>query len=279
MVAPVAPCAVDPCSPADRCRRLRLLARQPRVVDSASMRNTSLLVVGLISACGPKSVSGPKPSCACLDDEAIDDTNLVAFDDAQEDPDGEQLIEIPANRPGDPIRPWATATTKTVECGKERWTVKVGTDDAAEDVPLKPKTTTIKDLSEPDAPEKKGDTRIEPVEMTVYRIDNVTLTHYNEQKDDDYHLVIEDSDENEMIIEVPHPDCMGDSPWVDLVERARAKVDAELDVTSKFKDANVPVSVIGVGFWDKKHGQKGLAPNGIELHPILDICFGTDCEF
>jgi len=27
--------------------------------------------------------------------------------------------------------------------------------------------------------------------------------------------------------------------------------------------------VTGVGFWDEIHGQTGVAPNGIELHPVL----------
>jgi len=27
--------------------------------------------------------------------------------------------------------------------------------------------------------------------------------------------------------------------------------------------------VVGVAFWDSKHGQTGVAPNAIELHPIL----------
>jgi hypothetical protein len=35
----------------------------------------------------------------------------------------------------------------------------------------------------------------------------------------------------------------------------------------------VPVTVTGVGFFDRIHGQTGVAPNGIELHPVLDIQF------
>jgi hypothetical protein len=31
--------------------------------------------------------------------------------------------------------------------------------------------------------------------------------------------------------------------------------------------------VTGVGFFDRIHGQTGVAPNGIELHPVLDIQF------
>jgi hypothetical protein len=31
------------------------------------------------------------------------------------------------------------------------------------------------------------------------------------------------------------------------------------------------VAITGVGFWDEQHGQTGIAPNGIELHPVLNI--------
>jgi hypothetical protein len=31
------------------------------------------------------------------------------------------------------------------------------------------------------------------------------------------------------------------------------------------------VSVTGVGFFDRLHGQEAPARNGIELHPIIDI--------
>jgi hypothetical protein len=33
------------------------------------------------------------------------------------------------------------------------------------------------------------------------------------------------------------------------------------------------VRVTGVGFFDFLHGQTGVAPNGIELHPVLKIEF------
>jgi hypothetical protein len=32
--------------------------------------------------------------------------------------------------------------------------------------------------------------------------------------------------------------------------------------------------VVGVAFFDYKHGHTGVAPNALELHPILDlVCF------
>jgi hypothetical protein len=38
--------------------------------------------------------------------------------------------------------------------------------------------------------------------------------------------------------------------------------------------------VVGVAFFDFKHGQTGVAPNAIELHPILDFaCLGLGGRF
>jgi hypothetical protein len=31
------------------------------------------------------------------------------------------------------------------------------------------------------------------------------------------------------------------------------------------------IVIMGVGFWDEKHGQTGIAPNGVELHPVLSF--------
>ncbi len=42
-------------------------------------------------------------------------------------------------------------------------------------------------------------------------------------------------------------------------------------ITGKQSPKNVYVTVQGVAFFDLIHGQTGVAPNGIELHPILHI--------
>jgi hypothetical protein len=31
------------------------------------------------------------------------------------------------------------------------------------------------------------------------------------------------------------------------------------------------MEITGVGFFDFEHGQSGVAPNAIELHPVLDV--------
>ncbi|HEX4629281.1 MAG TPA: hypothetical protein VH137_10885, partial [Gemmatimonadales bacterium] len=33
------------------------------------------------------------------------------------------------------------------------------------------------------------------------------------------------------------------------------------------------VRITGVGFFDFRHGQRGLAPNAIELHPVIAVAF------
>jgi hypothetical protein len=38
--------------------------------------------------------------------------------------------------------------------------------------------------------------------------------------------------------------------------------------------ANTPVTLRGLGFFDFAHGQDGVAPNAIELHPVISIEFG-----
>jgi hypothetical protein len=37
------------------------------------------------------------------------------------------------------------------------------------------------------------------------------------------------------------------------------------------EDAGKMVEVTGIGFFDRVHGETGQAPNGIELHPVLDL--------
>jgi hypothetical protein len=79
-----------------------------------------------------------------------------------------------------------------------------------------------------------------------------------------------------MISEIPDPTCVGSSsPLLTSIQKARGEFDAKYTATGTFKTANVPVTVTGVGFFDFQHGQTGVAPNGIELHSVLDIQFGA----
>ena len=40
-----------------------------------------------------------------------------------------------------------------------------------------------------------------------------------------------------------------------------------------FQEVSVPVTLTGLGYFDFAHGQRGVAPNAIELHPVINIFF------
>lgn len=165
----------------------------------------------------------------------------------------------------------------TISCGVERWSVKTGTDPDAGSVNTAALTpTTVAALDGQTKPGSLPDNaRLAPTETTVYAV-TATLTLYKREDDSDYHLVLNDASGNTMIVEIPHPACVGDgSPFKSAITSTRAKFDATYTATTSFKAANVPVTVTGVGFFDFIHGQTGVAPNGIELHPVLDISFNT----
>ena len=174
-----------------------------------------------------------------------------------------------------------TVATFGQRCGKERWSVKTGTDSGAGQVNLaNPQPANLVDLIALAAPSPlPTDTRFSPTENTVFVV-NATLTDYKIESgatgDSDYHLVLMDDQGNTMVAEIPSPSCVDpSSPFVGQITNARAEFDAQFSVSSSFQTANVPVQVTGVGFFDFFHNQHGAAPNVIELHPVLDIQFNT----
>ncbi|MBU6198231.1 MAG: PKD domain-containing protein [Xanthomonadaceae bacterium] len=77
-----------------------------------------------------------------------------------------------------------------------------------------------------------------------------------------------------MIAEIPDPACVGaGSPFAADIQNTRGQFDAKYTATTSFQTANIPVQLTGVGMFDFLHGQTGVAPNGIELHPVLGIVF------
>jgi hypothetical protein len=167
------------------------------------------------------------------------------------------------------------------QCGGERWSVKIGSDPDVGLVNLSnPTPTTMATLTSLPAPNPIPDNkRVQPTETTLWII-NATLKQYQKQSDSDYHLLLIDGAGHQMIAEIPSPSCVAaDSPFAAGVSRARAQFDAKFTATSALKTANVPVQITGVGFFDYLAGQTGVAPNGIELHPILDIVFNPTNDF
>src|SRR6266567_2467465 len=162
-------------------------------------------------------------------------------------------------------------------CGVERWSVKTGVDADAGLINLQSTTqTTITSLISLPAPATlPANNRVQPTETTVFQL-QATLTEYKLESDSDYHLILSDGSGDTMISEIPSPTCVGSSSvLLPGIQNARSELDARYTATSTFQIANVPVTITGVGFFDFLHGQTGVAPNGIELHAVLDIQFGT----
>jgi hypothetical protein len=158
-------------------------------------------------------------------------------------------------------------------CGVERWSVKTGTDPAAKQVnTAQVQDSTIAALGSLVAP-RDPTTRIARVETTVYRV-RATLTYYKLESDSDIHLVLSDGAGHTMIAEIPSPHCDAGSAFAAQISAARAAFDGHHREESRSVADGELVTVTGLGFFDFDHGQRGVAPNAIELHPVLSITFG-----
>ena len=160
------------------------------------------------------------------------------------------------------------------DCGTERWTVKTMTDDDRHDIAPGVQDTTIRALRQRPTPTTRPATgRVAPAETTRFRV-HARLREFVREDDGDYHLVLADRAGRTIIAEIPDPGCVGRiSPVRKGIRTARARMDARYDVTTGFKAVNQRVTVRGIGFFDYSHGQTGMAPNDLELHPVVGLSF------
>lgn len=177
------------------------------------------------------------------------------------------------------------ASAAFAKCGVELWDRKTGTDPDAPAIDgTSAKVTSIGFLTALPVPQPfPSARRASPAETTVWQI-KATLKEAKVEADEDYHLVMVEDSGKTMIVEIPSPHCVGaNSPFAEGVKASRAAFDAEVPLDQlvasqtighgQMVPINVPVVVSGVGFYDRLHGQTGVAPNGIELHPVLSIQF------
>jgi hypothetical protein len=152
------------------------------------------------------------------------------------------------------------------QCGYDRWPVKTLVDKDRSRVDLTPIDITIAELVAIPIHEIPSpyDHRIAPEELRVFRI-KARLLKVKREQDSDLHLLVADLNDpsKRMIAEIPAPDCALGSGHEDEYKVARETIAAV--------HPNAVLEIIGVGFFDFLHEQKGAAPNGIELHPVLSI--------
>jgi hypothetical protein len=158
---------------------------------------------------------------------------------------------------------------------KTRWPVKTLSDRDAGRVNLAPRRTTVAALARLRRPRRLTERRIRPVEFRSYRIRARLVEAIRDDMDRDIHLVVADLDHPglTMITELPDPACRAAqrSPRRILLRRARRAFEGACG--RQRIDYNKPLggigTITGVAFFDRIKGQRGISPNGIELHPLL----------
>jgi hypothetical protein len=158
----------------------------------------------------------------------------------------------------------------------ERWPVKTLSDADIGQVNFSPVASTVNELRALAKPSSYQDnSRIGTVERTTYTV-TASLVSMKREDDRDIHLVIADASNtaNTMIVEFPDVACSGaiSSTKKAEMQSARQVFEAACGApTTSFKSLTGTVTLTGVGFFDVIHGQTGVAPNGIELHPIVGV--------
>jgi hypothetical protein len=151
----------------------------------------------------------------------------------------------------------ASATSGRTDCGTERWTVKTLQDRPAL-LPIQ--TTTIAALITQAKPSPLPGNRA-PFERHQFRI-TAQVVRVHSEDDGDLHLVLQDAAGHTMIAEAPTAACNAGATTQRRQQMAQART--AVKVCGK-------AEIVGVAFFDFFHHQDGVAPNEIELHPILSF--------
>ncbi len=162
-------------------------------------------------------------------------------------------------------------------CGQERWPVKTMSDSMASQVDLTPIDTTVSDLTSLRAPKALPQNgRVVPTELNTYRL-TARLVEAKLEADNDVHLVIADpkNTNDTMIVEIPSPACpaVSKSRVQQQISTVRQEFVGRFGTppTTHFEHISGTARITGIGFFDFQHGQTGVAPNAIELHPVIDL--------
>jgi hypothetical protein len=174
---------------------------------------------------------------------------------------------LAASREGDP------ASAEDVACHSPRWPVKTLSDSRAHLVDFHPRHTRVNHLRHKPRPRvRRHSPRLRGVERKTFSVRS-RLIEFALAEDHDIHLVISSHRRaRTMIVEFPNVRCNGarDSIKKRAMRRARNQLTAACGFpSSSFTPLDGKARITGVGFFDLLHGQRGVAPNGIELHPVL----------
>jgi len=164
---------------------------------------------------------------------------------------------------------------KAPKCGVERQKIKTLADKDATAIMKGPiQASTIHDLIAHAAPTKQElldatATRF-PAERMKVEV-SAMVVGYKKESDLDFHIVLSDPSTGQtMIAEIPSGSCIPleyASEFTALQKQFASDFGKPI---ARFKQVTPEkVKITGIVFFDFLHGQTGVAPNGVELHPVL----------
>ncbi|HXC05922.1 MAG TPA: hypothetical protein VNZ86_14265, partial [Bacteroidia bacterium] len=171
---------------------------------------------------------------------------------------------------------------RSINCGgTERWGQKVLIDTAARSINLTPDTITVTQFDQlPAPPPNSYAPRTAPLEFQTFAI-HCHIIEKRFETDNDFHLIMYDGALTG-IAEIPDPACAqaATSTFVNDYIEARNFTNTHMGpATSNNYSVNIPMVIItGVGFVDPPHGQSGVAPNNMELHPVINLVFENPAD-
>jgi hypothetical protein len=183
----------------------------------------------------------------------------------------------------------AGASITSSDCGSWRRSVKQAFDSRIGEVDSTAVSTTVTGLSglttgkvtdaDSDLPRQRG--TAEERTWLLGTNAEVRPLYSRREADSDIHFVIQAvASGRTMIVEFVAYDCATSSPYSSAIQRARFALYDYLnrcsngtatvagETWSKYP-SGARVTIRGIGFFDFVHNQVGVAPNGIELHPVL----------
>jgi hypothetical protein len=165
-----------------------------------------------------------------------------------------------------------------------RWPVRTGSDLDASLVNAEPIPATIEELAAQSRPRALSpatgsfpayqNRRTEGAERTVYVVE-ATIVGCQWMHSQMIHLNLEGDSGQTIIANCPHPDppfVKPSSRWVEQISQARLAIQERLKpVPDKRMCINERARITGIGFFNQVRRQWGMAPNGLELSPVLSV--------
>jgi len=169
-----------------------------------------------------------------------------------------------------------------VHCGTERWKVKTLTDSTVGNIDPDEVVKTINWFRTRTRPNSlPNNTRLIGIETMTFKVRGKVIAYKREggvHGDRDFHVVLAQVNNlsKTMVVEFADPECANvcSSTFLSQMQQARQDfIDNVGQPTGSFKepDEDIVIEVIGIGFFDRLHGQRGMAPSGIEIHPVLSM--------